>query len=286
MQYVDTHTSQVLGPQVTTRCHMLSNAVIHSLTTCQCRPSLDCYPDVHFLTSLWSQCVTPCALFFLPLGDTENEEFVTKFNLSCASQVREAEEISLTAEPDQSSMVIHTRSEDALGHSLLYTSTRYVEIQPHQWSSPSARLMVTVILHGDGEWCMLPCVEFDTASSCYKSSSLLTSQWPSPHHHLTTIPPSSLSPSHPHHFILTHLNLPIIVPIKGIHVIGAYNLVVEPEAARRRADVLEGGSVVLMAAPDQPGHKISLDFEKVVHVKTIKLQGIHQEASHPDFTDQ
>lgn len=76
------------------------------------------------------------------------------------------------------------------------------------------------------------------------------------------------------------------MPIKGIHVIGAYNLVVEPEAARRRADVLEGGSVVLMAAPDQPGHKISLDFEKVVHVKTIKLQGIQQEASHPDVTDQ
>ena len=55
-------------------------------------------------------------------------------------------------------------------------------------------------------------------------------------------------------------------------------MVVEPETARRRADVLEGGSVVLMAAPDQPGHKISLDFEKVVHVKNIKLQGTQQGA--------
>ena len=65
----------------------------------------------------------------------------------------------------------------------------------------------------------------------------------------------------------------ILVPIKGIHIVGAHNLVVEPETARRRADALEGGSVVLMAAPDQPGHKISLDFEKIVHVKNIKLQG-------------
>ena len=73
---------------------------------------------------------------------------MTKFNLSCAPQVREAEEISLTA--DRSSTEIHTGSEDALGHSLLYTSTRYVEIQPHRWFSPTARLMVTVILHGDG----------------------------------------------------------------------------------------------------------------------------------------
>lgn len=73
---------------------------------------------------------------------------MTKFNLSCAPQVRETEKISLT--PDESSTVIHTGSEDALGHRLLYTSTRYVEIQPDRWSNPTARLMVTVTLHGDG----------------------------------------------------------------------------------------------------------------------------------------
>ena len=64
---------------------------------------------------------------------------MTKFNLSCVPQAREAEKISLTA--DESSMVIHTGSEDALDHRLLYTSTCYVEIQPHRWSNPTARLM-------------------------------------------------------------------------------------------------------------------------------------------------
>ena len=65
--------------------------------------------------------------------------------------MRGAEEILLKAEPGQSSMEIHTRSEDAMGHSLLYTLARYVEIRPRRWFCPTARLMVTAIVHGDGE---------------------------------------------------------------------------------------------------------------------------------------
>ena len=123
---------------------------------------------------------------------------------------------------------------------------------------------------------------------------------PSPHPHLTLTSPSHLptSPSYLPHLSLTspspHLHIatshappPLAhlhpAPIKGIHVIGAYNMVVEPESARRRADVLEGGSVILMAAPDQPEHKITLDFEKVVRLKTIKLQGRHQPVA--DYAD-
>ena len=117
--------------------------------------------------------------------------------------------------------------------------------------------------------------------------------------YLTTTPPSSpylaltLPSPHPHttspHLHTTIIpyqpTFTILVPMKGIHIIGAHNLVVEPETAWQRADVLEGGSVVLTAAPEQPGHKISLDFEKVVHVKTIKLQGTQWGPVCSDSTD-
>lgn len=127
----------------------------------------------------------------------------------------------------------------------------------------------------------------------------LTSLSPLPHNHPCTLVPIYLSPPHPHLALIppSHRSPPLHprtppslahlhpVPIKGIHVIGAYNMVVEPESARRRADALEGGSVVLMAAPDQPEHKITLDFEKVVRLKTIKLQGRPQpESSYSDST--
>jgi hypothetical protein len=59
-------------------------------------------------------------------------------------------------------------------------------------------------------------------------------------------------------------------PVSKIQVIGAEQLMVEPEKARRTAE-LQGGLLMLVAAPDKPHHKIILDFEKEIELAQIEL---------------
>ena len=55
-------------------------------------------------------------------------------------------------------------------------------------------------------------------------------------------------------------------------MIGADRLIVDPEKARRSTE-LEDGVLVLIAAPNQPDHKITLDFKKEIPLAKIELTG-------------
>ena len=60
--------------------------------------------------------------------------------------------------------------------------------------------------------------------------------------------------------------------MSSIQVIGADKLIVDPEKARRSTE-LEDGVLVLVAAPNQPDHKITLDFKKEIQLAKIELTG-------------
>ena len=60
--------------------------------------------------------------------------------------------------------------------------------------------------------------------------------------------------------------------MSSIQVIGADKLIVDPEKARRSTE-LEDGVLVLIAAPNQPDHKITLDFKKEIQLAKIELTG-------------
>ena len=173
-------------------------------------------------------CTYTCCnsiLYHFPPGDIENEEFVTKFNLSCAPQVREAEKISLTADESStgdphwewgctgSQAVVHF-------HPLCGDSTSPLvqsHCQAHGYCyTPWRWLVMCSALCG--VWHHTYCM------CCCYSSLALNSQWPSlrhysvPHYHPTIIslsrPHTTLtspshhftSPSHYHNSIPTYLH--------------------------------------------------------------------------------